>query len=345
MTKATPRLFVSHADADKPVVELLVKLLKHGLKIPSNRIYCTALRDTGIVGGVQFVKSVFDRLADPATIVLVLLSRNFYDSAFSLNEVGAAWIQKKKLLLYTIPPFDHTSLKGVVFDRQANSLTKRANLEELRSELPKALSSASHNNSDWNAAVQCFLAALGPAAYEIERRRAGIEYDLFVSTPMSSVTPQDYNRIRQMALDLVATVKKSAAAAGISDFRAYYAATSYRTKKAFDAKTMAVKKDLSALRASENYMLIYDRAAPTSAIFEAGMALAYTEVSDNYAFERSSTYFHRKQVELPFMMQELPAKFKRVRKFRYTSEKALQDTAETYPLPFKRWDAWNIDEV
>ena len=69
MTPA-PTLFVSHAADDKPVVELIVDLLKHGIGVPAERIYCTALERGGNKGGEQFIEGVFKRLSEPDVAVL-----------------------------------------------------------------------------------------------------------------------------------------------------------------------------------------------------------------------------------------------------------------------------------
>ena len=341
--KPAPTLFVSHADADKPVVNLVVDLLKHGIGVPAERIYCTALEQGGNKGGDQFIQAAFQRLSKPNVVVLTLVSRNFNGSAFCGNEVGAAWIGMRHSLLYVIPPSDYRILSGVLVDRHAPSLAKRATLEELRQQIARRLSLKPTRSDDWNAAVQRFLSHLGPAAFEIERKRAGIKHDVFVSTPMSTVSDADYVRIRRMALKLIDTLTTVSNETSPSP-SVYYAARTYASKMEFDQKAKAVEKDLAALHASQHYILVLDKNVKTSAYFEAGMALAYAESVDS-VLQRRSTYFVKSGVTLPFMMEEVNTKYKQVEKYEYKNEKELQATVMRYSDTFgvARWRSWGIE--
>ena len=340
----TPTLFLSHADGDRPVIRLFVKLLEDGLRIPSNKIYVTALDRGGSIAGEQFIKAVFDRLDNPATIVLACLSHNFYNSAFCSNEIGAAWIKQRKLFLYTIPPFTYKSLKGVMADRQAPSLGKKASLEEIRDNLADYFPTGQSNTTAWNTAVARFLEHLGAAAYDIERERAGIKRDLFVSTPMSSLSENGYRSTRKTALDLIESLKPKSPS-GEKYFNPYYAAANYESKQDFDEKAEAVENDLTALRESQNYILLLDRDVKTSAYFEAGMALAYCKSAES-ALDRQLTYFVREGVSLPFMMEAVDRKYSMVTTYKYKDEGDLRRIAIKYQnkLSAKRWEIWNIDK-
>jgi hypothetical protein len=352
----TPTLFLSHADADKTVVDLFVKFLKQGIGIPSDRIYCTALDQQGNSSGEQFIQAAFNRLTAPDVVVLALVSRNFNESPFCCNEVGAAWAMNRNLLLYSLPPIEHKVLRGVLVDRHAPSLGKRSCLEELRNRLTEALGVKATNASDWNEGVRQFLSALGPAVYEVERKREKIERDLFVSTPMSSVSDEDYIRIRDMAVNIINLLKPDPGSAGASYFNSYYAASTYGSRSDFDLKTAAVEQDLDALCASQNYMLILDRDVKTSTYFEAGIALAYARmqadrdkaygIADDSVFRRRSTYFVREGVKLPFMMEEVDRKYSSVKIWSYENEAQLLSLVQKYlaKLRATRWESWKIDK-
>jgi hypothetical protein len=343
--KRLPTLFISHAANDKPVVDLIVDLLKRGVGVPSECIYCTALEQGGNKGGEQFIQGVFKRLNEPGVVVLALMSRNFNDSPFCGNEVGAVWINTGDPLLYVIPPSDHKVLRGVLVDRHAPSLAKRTSLEELRERLTRLLSLKPARSDDWNVAVRRFLHQVGPAAFEIERNRAGIKHDVFLSTPMSTVSDNDYVRIRGMALKLLETLEKANFNMD-PRFSAYYAARTYASKKDFDKKAKAVEQDFAALRASQRYILLIDRDVPkTSAYFEAGMALAYAECVDS-ALQRRSTYFVRSDVALPFMMEEVDRKRSEVEILKYDNEDDLLSIVTRYQTTFAstRWKSWGIEE-
>jgi hypothetical protein len=345
-----PRLFVSHADADTPVVKLVVELLVNGVGVAPDSIFCTALDQGGSKAGEEFIKTVLERLREPDLVVLALISRNFNDSPFCGHEIGATWFAPRKLLAYVIPPSDHKILSGVLFDRQTPSLRKRATLEELKDRVAALLALPPARSDIWNQAVNRFLKGLGPAAFEIERKRAGIEHDVFVSTPMSTVSAADYKQIRKMALRLVNTLE-AAAKDALPCFSAYYAATKYASKREFDAKAVAVQQDLDALRASQHYILILDCEIKTSAVFEAGMALAYSQADDSY-LQRRSSYFVKSGVKLPFMMQEVHTKYP-VQIFEYKNEDQLfswvvrdleKKLGNEKRFGITRWESWRIDK-
>src|SRR5262249_35818434 len=150
--------------------------------------------------------------SNPATVVVALLSHSFYESSFCANEIGAAWINQRKIFLYTIPPFTFKSLKGVMADRQAPSLGSRASLDEIKDTFDGLLSPKLPNDAQWDNAARRFLEHLGPAAYDIERRRAGIARDLFVSTPMSGLSEEEYQVTRQTAIKLIEVLRPRPAA-------------------------------------------------------------------------------------------------------------------------------------
>lgn len=167
---------------------------------------------------------------------------------------------------------------------------------------------------------------------------------MFVSTPMSTVSDDEYVRIRGMALNLIETLKKESNEAE-KRFKPYYAAMTYASKNDFDKKAKAVEQDLSALRKSEHYVLILDRDVKISAYFEAGMALAYAESVDS-PLQRRSTYFLRSNVTLPFMMEEVDRKYQRVEIFKYDNEDELQSIVKRYRTKFgvTRWESWGIEK-
>jgi hypothetical protein len=339
-----PTLFVSHAAADKPVVDLIVHLLKHGIGVPSRRIFCTSLEQGVIEGGDSFINAVLDRLSEPDAVVLALISHNFNDSPFCGHEVGATWIAKRKpLLLYVIPPSDYKVLSGVLLDRQAPTLAKRATLEELRERVTSLLSLQPPRSGDWNAAVRDFLDRLGPAAFEIERKRAGLEHDVFVSTPMSNLLHKDYVRIRGLAVKLIDALKERSKQA-VPAFSHYCAAITYNSKRKFDPEHVAVEQDLPALCGSQHYILVLDQDVKTSAFFEAGMALAYAKSVDS-VLQRRSTYFVRSGVRLPFMMTAVDKKYQSVETYSYKNEDELQSYVNRYPKKFgaTRWESWGIE--
>src|SRR5690242_15798063 len=112
------RLFISHAVADGPVVKSFVNLLESGVGVSPNNIFCASIKGQGILPGLDFKSSIHTNLNN-ATTVLALISENFYNSAFSMCELGGCWLQAKDLIPILIPPVRYADMKAVLTGIQA----------------------------------------------------------------------------------------------------------------------------------------------------------------------------------------------------------------------------------
>ncbi len=117
-------------------------------------------------------------------------------------------------------------------------------------------------------------------------------YDIFLSVPMAAFdTDEDYKRTRAEVMKVFDALKNGCG------FTVYWAAETIESKAEFDALDVSVTDDLKALADSRCFVLIYPKKLVTSALFEAGYALA---------LGRFSHYFVRDRLDLPFLMRELP---------------------------------------
>jgi hypothetical protein len=116
-------------------------------------------------------------------------------------------------------------------------------------------------------------------------------YDVFLSTPMAAYKTDDtYGAARAQFKKLFDALKQKG---GLS---VYWAAEKIEKRSDFDTIDISVLDDLKALPQSHHFVLIYPEEIATSALFEAGYALA---------LNRSSHYFVRRREHLPFLMKEL----------------------------------------
>jgi hypothetical protein len=120
--------------------------------------------------------------------------------------------------------------------------------------------------------------------------RQRFKYDVFISAPMTSVPSDQYSDLRSKVLILKQELKKR------DMFRRIYSALD-RIKKVgkVEPPSYAFKQDIKALRSSKYYVLLYPSRVPTSAVVEAGYALA---------MGKPSAYLYRNREDLPFMLQE-----------------------------------------
>lgn len=106
------KIFISHATADKEIVELLIDLLEDiGLK--SNQIFCSSFEGYGIPLGEDFLDRIKQELASDV-IVLFIITNNFYESKVCLCEMGAAWALSKGHIPIVVPPLSYKDIKGVI---------------------------------------------------------------------------------------------------------------------------------------------------------------------------------------------------------------------------------------
>lgn len=109
---AIRKVFISHSTQDSLFVEELVDLLEL-IGLPGDSIFCTSLAGYGIDLGENFLDTIKAELNND-TLVLFVLTRNFYESPVCLCEMGAAWVQTKDHIPILVPPFDFPDVKGVI---------------------------------------------------------------------------------------------------------------------------------------------------------------------------------------------------------------------------------------
>ena len=107
------KIFVSHSSKDVKVVEEFVDLLET-IGLDSNQIFCSSLSGYGIPLGENFIECLKSELSDSNTMVVFMLSENFYKSPVCMCEMGATWIQSKEHIPVLIPPFKFEDIAGTL---------------------------------------------------------------------------------------------------------------------------------------------------------------------------------------------------------------------------------------
>ena len=111
------KLFISHSSKDKEYMGALVEMLE-GVGIPAESIICTSVPGHGIPGGVNIFDWLRDQFLTCDLRIIFALSRNYYDSAACLNEMGAAWVTKTTDTLLLLPGFDYSDIGGCIDPRR-----------------------------------------------------------------------------------------------------------------------------------------------------------------------------------------------------------------------------------
>lgn len=132
--------------------------------------------------------------------------------------------------------------------------------------------------------------------------RAEPKYDVFLSVPMAAfASDAQYQAFRTDALKVVAGLRERC------KLRVYCALEKIGTTKKFETGGAAAQQDLAALADSANLVMIYPERLATSALFEAGFALARGLPCRLFVRDQS-----RDEFRLPYLMGKLPEAYSNV---------------------------------
>jgi hypothetical protein len=119
-------------------------------------------------------------------------------------------------------------------------------------------------------------------------------YDVFVAAPMSAhAGDDDYQRTRNQVLTFITTLKSMP---GLD--RVYFAGQDLPSVTQFATQQSALAQDISALRNSRMFCLIYPERLASSVLVEAGYALA---------IGMPCVLFTRKRGDLPYLLVDAEA--------------------------------------
>lgn len=127
------RIFISHAAADKELVGEVVRLLED-MGVPSRQIFCSSYEGYGIRLGADFLESIKNELTEQ-TLVLFILTTNFFNSHMCQCELGAVWVKTLKHIPILVPPLTYNDLEYILRNQQSMFINERNKLEQLYEEI------------------------------------------------------------------------------------------------------------------------------------------------------------------------------------------------------------------
>lgn len=104
------KIFISHSNIDEKIGEKLVDALVN-MGIPQDIIFFSSKYHTGVGLGSDFSQVVKTALEE-CEIVIFLLTKNFYQSEYCLNEMGAVWYSNKKFIPVLLGELTFNDMKG-----------------------------------------------------------------------------------------------------------------------------------------------------------------------------------------------------------------------------------------
>ncbi len=152
-------VFISHAVADKPLVEAFVRFLEDGIGLPEAEIFCVSIPGMGIPTGTSFVNYIRDEMTRPA-LVIMLITPNYLASAFCQGEMGAAWIKGHRIFPLIVPPSTFADMGGVFLGTQAIKIDDDVRVNELKDALVSTVRFTPKSTSRWDLARKDFYGKL-----------------------------------------------------------------------------------------------------------------------------------------------------------------------------------------
>ncbi len=107
------KIFISHSSKDKDILNPFVEFMKN-LGLRNKEIIYTSNRSYGIPLGENIYDYLKNSLNSDDVIILFALSKNYYDSVITLNEMGAAWVKSIKHYNLLLPGFKYEDIKGTI---------------------------------------------------------------------------------------------------------------------------------------------------------------------------------------------------------------------------------------
>jgi hypothetical protein len=171
-TEGVARIFISHSRKDTPLVEALVQLLEGGIGIRSFQIICSSLEEQAIPAGADFKRHIMEALGD-AQVVVAVVTAQYYESAFCMCELGAAWALTKRCVPLLVPPVDSTDLRGSLFGTQAIPIDDERSLDTMHSVL-QSLAQSPESVTRWNKRKSQFLKLLSGVLASLEQAKTSV---------------------------------------------------------------------------------------------------------------------------------------------------------------------------
>lgn len=156
-SKPLSKVFISHATADKELVNAFVDLLRLGVDIPRERIFCTSLQGMRIPTGQSFVAFIREQIKD-CKFVISIITPSYYESQFCMCELGATWVMEEKdFFPLLVPPLGYDDLKAVLHGVQSGAINDKNILSELHDRLRESLGLGQGATGNWEEKRDGFI--------------------------------------------------------------------------------------------------------------------------------------------------------------------------------------------
>lgn len=126
-------IFISHSSKDREYTKAFVDLL-FAIGLNEDDIVCSSYPGLGVPLRASVYEWLVEKFQEYDLHVLYFLSHNYYKSAASLNEMGAAWAMKQKWDGILLPEFSFSEIAGCIDPLQIG-IKLDGDLDELKHRL------------------------------------------------------------------------------------------------------------------------------------------------------------------------------------------------------------------
>ena len=153
------KIFISHSTKNEKYVKAFVELLE-SIGLTEKHIFCSSLPDYNVPLNKNIYKFLLKQFTDYSLHLILILSKDYYNSPASLNEMGAGWVLQTKSTVLLLPDFDFSDIKGTIDSHRIgikldnDDLLPR--LSELRDQLVETFNLNKMNEAKWNRYVKNF---------------------------------------------------------------------------------------------------------------------------------------------------------------------------------------------
>jgi len=158
--KKSPMVFISHSSKDKDFADALVVLLED-IGFDSSNLFCSSIDGYGIGLSEDIFETLRSLFNEHDLYVIFIHSPRYYESAVSLNEMGAAWVLKTDFCSILTSDMEFSKMTGVVNDSKisikVNNDDAPARLTELKDKLISMFELKAIDTIKWERKRQMFL--------------------------------------------------------------------------------------------------------------------------------------------------------------------------------------------
>lgn len=154
------RIFISHSSDDIKYVKPFVELLE-SLGLNQKTMFCSSVNGYGIPIGRNIYEYLKTEFTDKNILVVMIMSKNYYNSEPCLNEMGATWVMSKEYITILVNDFEFSQIKGAVDPQKIGfKITDTDRLDEFKDKLVNGLGLTLSSNYDWETARDNFIAKI-----------------------------------------------------------------------------------------------------------------------------------------------------------------------------------------